>query len=355
MSTLDEILRKNASQDSASHSAKNDPAPSDTSLYTDVAQSTQTGGGYEDLFRKLNPYIPPTAEELEKEKKKQKRNEVFAKIGDGIMALSNLYFTTQGAPDMYDDKNMMSQAAKVRYDKLIKDRNEKNTAYFNGLMKARQADIEDSNRERSWRRQLGLDQDAKNKYNESIQHRNEREKVADDRYAAEQLYKRARDQEADRRWQETFDENKRRSDRSHNFQVKQHNDNVSVHREQNRATAARGVRGKKLGFSDGEGNQVSIYENVWKGSMQQVYDAMLSDLTPTDELEKRSWERGMKKLDTPSKKEDFVKQNWHKSPKASKIMLTLSSIDPATMISEVDNSKGLRWGNSSDNNDEIDW
>ena len=67
--------------------------------------------------------------------------------------------------------------------------------------------------------------------------------------------------------------------------------------------------------------------------MQQVYDAMLSDLAPADEAERKRWERQMKKLDTPQKKEDYVKQNWHKSPKASQIMLTLSGIDPATMTS----------------------
>ena len=293
------------------------------------------GGGYEELFKKLNPYTPPTAEELEKERKREKRAQIFAAIGDGITALSNLFFTTQYAPNMYDGKNTISQANKVRYDKLIKDREEKNTAYFNGLMRARQADAENAHRERSWQRQLGLDQEARDRYNESITHRNEREQIADERYNSEQAYRRGRDEEADRRWQANFDEDKRRSDRSYNFQVRQHNDNVAVRRETNAATRARGVRGKQLGFADGNGNQVSIYENVWKGSMQQVYDAMLSDLAPADEAERKRWERQMKKLDTPQKKEDYVKQNWHKSPKASQIMLTLSGIDPATMTSEL--------------------
>ena len=293
------------------------------------------GGGYEELFKKLNPYTPPTAEELEKERKREKRAQIFAAIGDGITALSNLFFTTQYAPNMYDGKNTISTANKVRYDKLVKDREEKNTAYYNALMRARQADDEAAHRERSWQRQLGLDQEARDRYNEGIQHRNERERIADERYTSEQEYRRGRDAEADRRWQANFDEDKRRSDRSHNFQVRQHNDNVSVRREQARATAARGVRGKQLGFADGNGNQVSIYENVWKGSMQQVYDAMLEDLAPTDETQRRRWEREMRRLDTPQKKEDYVKQNWHKSPKASQIMLTLSGIDPATMTSEL--------------------
>jgi len=293
------------------------------------------GGGYEELFKKLNPYTPPTAEELEKERKREKRAQIFAAIGDGITALSNLFFTTQYAPNMYDGKNTISTANKVRYDKLVKDREEKNTAYYNALMRARQADEDAAHRERSWQRQLGLDQEARDRYNESIAHRNERERIADERYTSEQEYRRGRDAEADRRWQANFEEDKRRSDRSYNFQVRQHNDNVSVRREQARATAARGVRGKQLGFADGNGNQVSIYENVWKGSMQQVFNAMLEDLAPTDETQRRRWEREMRRLDTPQKKEDYVKQNWHKSPKASQIMLTLSGIDPATMTSEL--------------------
>ena len=308
------------------------------------------GGGYEELFKKLNPYTPPTAEELEKERKREKRAQIFAAIGDGITALSNLFFTTQYAPNMYDGKNTISQANKVRYDKLIKDREEKNTAYFNGLMRARQADAENAHRERSWQRQLGLDQEARDRYNESITHRNEREQIADERYNSEQAYRRGRDEEADRRWQANFDEDKRRSDRSYNFQVRQHNDNVAVRREQARATAARGVRGKQLGFADGNGNQVSIYENVWKGSMQGIYDTLVADgITPT-ELQLVD---GM----SASDKEDFVKQNWYKSNNARAQMLALSKLDPATMTSEVnDEDGGLGWGNSDNRNDnETDW
>ncbi|MDO4527598.1 MAG: hypothetical protein Q4C03_02290 [bacterium] len=300
-----------------------------------TGQTSQMVGGYEDLYKRLNPYTPPTEEELAKERKRQKTESIIAAVSDGIAAMSNLFFATQYAPNMYTGKNTLSERTKIRYDKLMKEREEKNTAYFNGMLKARQADQEAAHRERSWQRQLGLDAEAQRRYEESIQHRNEREQIADERYNAEQEYKKGRDEEADRRWQATFDEDKRRSDRSYNFQKQQHSDNVTLKKEANRATAARGVRGKQLGFADGQGNQVSIYENVWKGSMQQVYDAMLEDLAPTDEAELKRYQRDMKKLDTPAKKEDYVKQNWHKSPKASQIMLTLSGIDPATMTSEL--------------------
>jgi hypothetical protein len=284
-----------------------------TSKPSSEAGAPASGGRNEKLFKQHNPYTPPTAEELEKERKKQKREQIIAAIGDGLTALSNLYFTSQYAPNMYSADNSLSEKTKKRYEKIRENREVRQAAYLNGLAQAMKEDEKAADNERRWQRQLGLDQEAR------------------DRYNSEQAYRRERDEETDRRWQANFDEGKRRSD----LQVQQHKENIDVRRELARATAARAVRGKQLGFSDGKGNQVAIYENVWKGSMQQVYDAMLSDLAPADEAERKRWERQMKKLDTPQKKEDYVKQNWHKSPKASQIMLTLSGIDPATMTSEL--------------------
>lgn len=112
---------------------------------------------YEEMFRQLNPYKPPTPEELEKERKKQKREQIFAAIGDGISALSNLYFTTQYAPNMYRPTETASEKTRKRWDKLTAERNANMTAYINGLMRARQADDAYNDNERAWARQLGLD------------------------------------------------------------------------------------------------------------------------------------------------------------------------------------------------------
>lgn len=358
MATLDVILNNGGNSDEApvvvadgGGDGGNAPVTTTPPATTTTDNNDGGTGGYEALLKKLNPYTPPTEEELKKERKKQKRDQIFAAIGDGISALSNLFFTTQYAPNMYTGKNTMSEKTKIRYDKLKSDRETKNAAYFNSLMKARQADDDAAHRERTWQRQLGLDQKEQERYDANIEHRDAREKIADDRYAAEQEYKKDRDKVADEQWQKSFDEGKRRSDRDYNFSVKQHNDNVTLRRETNNATAARGVRGKQLGFADGNGNQVSIYENVWKGSMQSVYDATIQDLAPTDERERKRFERQIKDF-TPSQKEDYVKQNWHKSQKASQIMMALSKLDPATMTSEL-NGGGLGWGSDSDN--ETDW
>jgi len=132
---------------------------SETVAAPPAKQADVNGGSlsYTELYKKLNPYKPPTDEELEKEKKKQKRDQIFAAIGDGISALSNLFFTTQYAPNMYTGKNTMSERTKVRYDKLMKEREGKEKEYYEGLMRVRIADEERDDRERKWQRQLGLD------------------------------------------------------------------------------------------------------------------------------------------------------------------------------------------------------
>ncbi|MCR2006624.1 hypothetical protein NSB20_14110 [Bacteroides acidifaciens] len=142
-------------------------APVVTALKPDITttpppptkQEGSDGGAlsYAELFKKLNPYTPPTDEELAKEKKKQKRDQIFAAIGDGISALSNLFFTTQYAPNMYTGKNTMSERTRVRYDRLMKEREGKEKEYYAGLMKAKIADEEKADRDRKWQRQLGLD------------------------------------------------------------------------------------------------------------------------------------------------------------------------------------------------------
>lgn len=288
------------------------------------------GGGYAALLDKLMPK-PMTQEEIAKEEKKYKRQQIFNAIGEGIQALSNLFFTTQGAPNMYTGQNNSLDRTKARYDKMMNDNRDNALAYYNLYFRAKQADDAKADGERRWHRLLGLDQyqrdrdqAADKRYQTEWNYKVERDKAADQRYQDEQEYRRERDKKADDQWQQTFNQSK-----------KQHEDDVETERGRNAATAARGVRGKRIGFADGDGNQVGIYENVWKGSMQQVFDAMISDLTPTDETERKRFEREMRKLDTPQKKEDYVKQNWHKSPKASQIMLTLSQLDPATMTSEL--------------------
>lgn len=304
--------------------ASSAPADRKTSV-APAAPAAPAKLSYVQLFQQLTPYRPPTQEELEKEKKKQKREAIFAAIGDGIAALSNLFFTTQGAPNSYNPQYSLSDSYKKKYDKLKAEREANNKEYFEGYIRALQADDANEWKALSWNRQTA------------------RDKLEDERYNAKTRREDEWHKDEQERWQKQFDAQERQRKQSIALGWANYNLNKTTQQENARLrelglklSGPKGVRGKRIGFSDGKGNEVGIYENVWKGSMQQVFDAIAADLRPADEKEAKKWDGTMRKLDTPQKKEDFVKQNWSKSRNASSIMMALSRIDPATMVSGLE-------------------
>lgn len=50
-----------------------------------------------ELVEKLNPYQPPTPEQLEAEKKRERSKSTISAISDGLSALANIYATSKGA------------------------------------------------------------------------------------------------------------------------------------------------------------------------------------------------------------------------------------------------------------------
>lgn len=107
---------------------------------------------------------PETPEEKAAREKREKREAVLSAVGDGISALSNLFFTTKGAPNSYDPRSSMSAAARARWDKLKAEREANLRIYNEGYMRATAMDRQDEKEERNWRHTL------------------ERERIADHRY-----------------------------------------------------------------------------------------------------------------------------------------------------------------------------
>lgn len=107
---------------------------------------------YQKLYGLLNPQ--PTQEELEKRRKKEKREKLFASIGDGLNALSsiaNLYYTTKGAPDMYKPKESLSDKERDRWERLHKEFDAKGKEYAAGMERARRLDDEAANDRKKWK------------------------------------------------------------------------------------------------------------------------------------------------------------------------------------------------------------
>lgn len=119
---------------------------------------------YAELYEAMNPNKPETAEERAKREKREKREAVLAAVGDGISALSNLFFTTQYAPNAYDASKGMSAKAKERWDRLRMEREANRRAYSDGYLRALAMDEAGDREDRNWRHTL------------------ERERIADERY-----------------------------------------------------------------------------------------------------------------------------------------------------------------------------
>lgn len=111
---------------------------------------------YEDMTQRLEDeerrLRPETEESRKKRERKEKREKLFAALGDGLSALSNVYFTTQGAPDM-SSKKTLTAAVQEKYDKMKAEREADRDKYLNLLkLKAdnfgRLGDIDDAKRAR---------------------------------------------------------------------------------------------------------------------------------------------------------------------------------------------------------------
>ena len=136
---------------------KKAPLPTPAGAQPPEAKAPERKMSYVEMFRQMSPYKPPTAEELEKERKKEKRDKVFAAIGDGIAALSNLYFTTKGAPNAFDPRNSLSAKARERWEKLNKEREENARYYMQEAMKAQALDDDKADKDRSYMSKLQND------------------------------------------------------------------------------------------------------------------------------------------------------------------------------------------------------
>lgn len=111
---------------------------------------------YEDMTSALKAeeqrLKPETEEQKAKREKKEKREKLFAAITDGLSALSNVYFTTQYAPNMASNKTLTG-AVSEKYERMKAEREADRDKYLNMLkMKAdnlgRLGDMDDAKKAR---------------------------------------------------------------------------------------------------------------------------------------------------------------------------------------------------------------
>lgn len=142
--------------------------PKITPKTTDTAPSTTTPSTegeeyhtYRDILAKLAPQT--SEEDKKKQMRRERRKAIVSALGDGLSALSNLYFTTKGAPDQ-GLKPGMTDAAKKRMDDLRAQWQKEKDKYQDLMLKGLEMDREQGNWLKSYELQKNADKRAEEKF-----------------------------------------------------------------------------------------------------------------------------------------------------------------------------------------------
>jgi len=119
---------------------------------------------YADMYKILNPEMNETAEQRANREKKERTKARIAALGDGLRALSNIYFATNGAKVVHNPESDMTKAVNKRKAYMDAQREKNRASWLAGYQRA-----------------LALDEQARSHdmtYAEQLRHNLETEGVA---------------------------------------------------------------------------------------------------------------------------------------------------------------------------------
>ena len=91
---------------------------------------------YADMYKMLNPKREETAEQKANREKKERTKARIAALGDGLRALSNIYFATKGAKVVHNPESDMTNAVNKRKDYMDAQREKNQAAWLAGYQMA---------------------------------------------------------------------------------------------------------------------------------------------------------------------------------------------------------------------------
>lgn len=119
---------------------------------------------YADMYKMLNPEREETAEQRANREKKERTKARIAALGDGLRALSNIYFSTKGARVVHNPESDMTKVVNKRKEYMDAQREKNRAAWLAGYQRA-----------------MALDELAKSRgmtYAEQVRHNKELESIA---------------------------------------------------------------------------------------------------------------------------------------------------------------------------------
>lgn len=97
---------------------------------------------YADMYKILNPEREETAEQKANREKKERTKARIAALGDGLRALSNIYFSTKGAKVIHNSESDMTKVINKRKAYMDAQREKNRAAWLTGYQKAMALDEE---------------------------------------------------------------------------------------------------------------------------------------------------------------------------------------------------------------------
>lgn len=97
---------------------------------------------YADMYKILNPEHQETAEQRANREKKERTKARIAALGDGLRALSNIYFATKGAKVVHNSESDMTKAVNKRKAYMDEQREKNRASWLAGYQRALALDEE---------------------------------------------------------------------------------------------------------------------------------------------------------------------------------------------------------------------
>ena len=97
---------------------------------------------YADMYKMLNPELNETAEQRANREKKERTKARIAALGDGLRALSNIYFATKGAKVVHNPESDMTRVVNKRKEYMDAQREKNRASWLAGYQRALALDEE---------------------------------------------------------------------------------------------------------------------------------------------------------------------------------------------------------------------
>lgn len=239
---------------------------------------------YADMYKMLNPEREETAEQKANREKKERTKARIAALGDGLRALSNIYFSTKGAKVIHTPESDMTKVVNKRKEYMDAQREKNRAAWLTGYQRAMALDEEARKNDLTLAEQIRY-HDMMNENNKT---KNDINKTKNDQTLAEQM-----------RYHDMINDiNKTKNDQGQQ-RIEQGNRRLDgqINHWATQDTLAR-QRGRRIANKSGGGSR--------GGSSKENYNKTLAGLTTKDPNGVRAVTRSLKRAGVPQNEQTIV-------------------------------------------------